>query len=82
MPQKLLFYSLYLQLNYRLKKKKQQHCILSQFELFDQQFCLDQIHYLYQMWSVSNFKDDILKIIPSNEPKIIQKYLEDYYILI
>jgi hypothetical protein len=27
-------------------------------------------------------KDDILKIIPSNEPKIIQKYLEDYLILL
>lgn len=27
-------------------------------------------------------KDDILKIIPSNEPKIIQKYLEDYVVLL
>ncbi len=27
-------------------------------------------------------KDDILKIIPSTEPNIIQKYLEDYLILL
>ena len=29
-----------------------------------------------------HFKDDILKIIQSNEPTIIQKYLEDYLILL
>ena len=29
-----------------------------------------------------SFEDAILKIIRSNEPKIIQKYLEDYLILI
>ncbi len=28
------------------------------------------------------FEDDILKIIRSNEPKIIQKYLQDYVILL
>jgi hypothetical protein len=28
------------------------------------------------------FKDDILKIIQSNEPNTIQKYLEDYLILL
>ncbi len=106
MPRRLLLHSLHLQLNYRLQKKKEQHFILSRLELFDQQFCLDQIHYLYQtyfnlglqheMWPVSfkiilaiclrlslcNLKDDILKIIPSNEPKVIQKYLEDYLILL
>jgi hypothetical protein len=27
-------------------------------------------------------KDNILKIIPSNEPNVIQKYLEDYLILL
>jgi hypothetical protein len=27
-------------------------------------------------------KDDILKIIPSNEPEIIQKYLEDYLVIL
>ena len=27
-------------------------------------------------------KDDILKIVPSNEPNVIQKYLEDYLILL
>ena len=29
-----------------------------------------------------HFKDDILKIIKSNEPSIIQKYLKDYLILL
>jgi hypothetical protein len=64
MPRKLLFHSLHLQLNYRLKwKKKERRFILSRLELFDQQFCLDQIRYLYQtyfnlglqheMWPVS-----------------------------
>jgi len=63
MPRRLLLHSLHLQLNYRLTKKKEQHFILSRLELFDQQFCLDQIRYLYQtyfnlglqheMWPVS-----------------------------
>ena len=68
----------------------------------NEQFCIDQIRYLYQtyfdlglqyqLWPVSfNFfldlciglnlctlKDDILKIIPSNEANIIQQYLADY----
>ena len=32
--------------------------------------------------SFSSFEDDILKIIQSDKPKIIQKYLEDYLILL
>jgi hypothetical protein len=50
MPRKLLFHSLNLQLNYRLKKRKERRFILSRLELFDQQFCLDQIRYLYQIY--------------------------------
>jgi hypothetical protein len=64
MPRRLLLHSLHLQLNYRLKwKNKEQRFIISRLELFDRQFCLDQIHYLYQtyfnlglqheMWPVS-----------------------------
>jgi hypothetical protein len=107
MPRKLLLHSLRLQLKCSLKKKKEQKFILSRLTTIDQQFCLDQICYLYQTffdqglqhqtWPVTvivvlstytiiflfwYFKDDILKIIQSNEPAIIQKYLEDYLILL
>ncbi len=50
MPRKLLLHSLRLQLNYRLKKKKEQNFILSRLKIFDQKFCLDQIYYLYQTY--------------------------------
>jgi DNA-binding transcriptional regulator YhcF (GntR family) len=50
MPRKLLLHSLRLQLNSPLKKKKEQSFILSRLELVDQQFCLDQTHYLYQTY--------------------------------
>ena len=63
MPRKLLLQSLQLQLNCKLKKKKEQCFILKRLQLLDQQFCLNQIHYLYQtyfhlgsqyhMWPVS-----------------------------
>ena len=63
MPQKLLLHSLRLQLNHRLKKKKEQRFILLRLEILDQQFYLDQIRSLYQtyfdlglqhqMWPVS-----------------------------
>ena len=63
MPQKLLLHSLRLHLNNRLKKKKEQHFILSRLRIVDQQFCLNQIRYSYQtyfdlgsqyqMWPVS-----------------------------
>jgi hypothetical protein len=50
MPRRLLINSLHLQLNYPLKKKKEQNFILSRLRLFDEQFCLDQIRYLYQVY--------------------------------
>jgi len=50
MPRKLLVHSLRLQLNYSLKKKKEQNFILSRLKLVDEQFCLDQIRYLYQTY--------------------------------
>jgi hypothetical protein len=50
MPRKLLLHSLRLQLNYPLKKKKEQRFILSRLQLYDQQFCLDQICSLYQTY--------------------------------
>ena len=63
MPRKLLLHSLRLHLNNRLKKKKEQHFILARLHIVDQQFCLNQIRYLYQtyfdqgakyqMWPVS-----------------------------
>ncbi len=63
MPRKLLLHSLHLQLNCPLKKKKEQRFILSRLAIVDQQFCLDQIRFLYQtyfdlgseyqMWPVS-----------------------------
>jgi hypothetical protein len=63
MPRRLLLHSLHLQLNCPLKKKKEQRFILSRLKIVDQQFCLEQIRYLYQtyldlgsqhhMWPVS-----------------------------
>ena len=63
MPRKLLLQSLRLQLNSKLKKKKEQRFILNRLQILDRQFCLNQIHYLYQtylhlgsryhMWPVS-----------------------------
>jgi len=50
MSRKLLLQSLHLQLNCPLKKKKQQKFILSRLTILDQQFCLDQIHNLYQIY--------------------------------
>jgi len=50
MPRKLLLHSLHLQLNHPLKKKKEQNFLLSRVRLFDEQFCLDQIRYLYQVY--------------------------------
>lgn len=50
MPRRLLLNSLHLQLNYPLKKKKEQNFILSRLRLFDEQFCLNQIRYLYQVY--------------------------------
>ncbi len=46
-PRKLLLHSLRLQLNYLFKKKKEQNFILSRLKIVDEQFCVDQIHYLY-----------------------------------
>ena len=48
MPRKLLLHSLRLQLNLPLKKKKEQNFLLSRLQIFDEQFRLDQIRYLYQ----------------------------------
>jgi hypothetical protein len=50
MPRKLLLHSLRLQLNYPLKKKKEQNFILSRLATVDQKFCLDQIRSLYQTY--------------------------------
>jgi hypothetical protein len=50
MPRRLLLHSLHLQLNCSLKKKKEQLFILSQLKTIDQQFCLEQIRYLYQTY--------------------------------
>jgi hypothetical protein len=52
MPRRLLLHSLHLQLNCPLKKKKkeEQRFVLSRLKIVDQQFCLEQIHYLYQTY--------------------------------
>jgi hypothetical protein len=50
MPRKLLLHLLYLQLNCPLKKKKEQRFVLSRLKIIDQQFCLEQIRYLYQTY--------------------------------
>ena len=50
MPRRLLLHSLHLQLNCRLKKKKEQRFVLLRLKIVDQQFCLEQIRYLYQTY--------------------------------
>jgi hypothetical protein len=61
MPRKLLLHSLHFQLNnHRLKwKKKERRFILSRLELFDRQFCLDQIRDLYQFYFDQGLKYQI-----------------------
>jgi hypothetical protein len=39
-------------------------------------------NYICTRLNLCDLKDDILKIIQSNEPEIIQKYLEDYLVLL
>ena len=63
MPKKLLIRSLRLQLNHRIKKKKDQLFIVSRLQLLDRQFCLgldlrlDQSYFTegehHKMWPVS-----------------------------
>ena len=50
MPRKLLLNSLHLQLNYPLKKTKEQRFILARLKIIDQQFCLEQLRHLYQTY--------------------------------
>ncbi len=50
MPRRLLLCSLHLQLIYPLKKKQEQRFLLSRLKIVDQQFCLEQIRYLYQTY--------------------------------
>jgi hypothetical protein len=53
MPRRLLLHSLHLQLNCPLKKNEkaaEQRFVLSRLKIVDQQFCLEQIHYLYQTY--------------------------------
>ena len=50
MPRKLLFQSLHLQLNCHLKKKKERKFILTRLTIVDQQFCLQQLHHLYETY--------------------------------
>ncbi len=49
--------------NHRLKwKKKEQRFILSRLELFDRQFCLDQIRDLYQIYFDQGLKYQIWSV--------------------
>ena len=50
MPRKLLLHSLHLQLNCSLKKTAVQRFIFTRVRVIDQQFCLEQIRYLYQTY--------------------------------
>ncbi|CAF5178217.1 unnamed protein product [Rotaria magnacalcarata] len=87
MPRKFLLNSLRLQLNCSIKRKKEQRFTLSRLELFDKQFCLHQIHHLYQKYldfglQYQIWPDDIVQIMESNESDKIQKSLEEYLILL
>ncbi|CAF4352917.1 unnamed protein product, partial [Rotaria magnacalcarata] len=69
------------------ERKKEQRFTLSRLELFDKQFCLHQIHHLYQKYvdfglQYQIWPDDIVQIIESNESDKIQKSLEEYLILL
>jgi hypothetical protein len=59
MPRKLLLHSLRLQLNHRLKKKKEQGFMVSRLQIVDQQFCLDQIRHLYQTYFDLGLKSQV-----------------------
>ena len=50
MPRKLLLNSLRLHLHCPLKKKKEQKFILKRLTIVDQQFCLQQLQYLYRTY--------------------------------
>ena len=50
MPRKLLLHSLRLHLHCPLKKKKEQKFILTRLTIVDQQFCLQQLQYLYRTY--------------------------------
>lgn len=67
MPRKLLLHSLRLQLNFPMKKKKEQQFILSRLALLDKQFCLDQIYDLYQTYLglTSKHKISLVSVISS-----------------
>ncbi|CAF3334786.1 unnamed protein product [Rotaria socialis] len=87
MPRKFLLNSLRLQLNCSIKRKKEQRFTLSRLELFDKQFCLHQIHHLYQKYlnfglQYQIWSDDIVQIMESTESDKIQKSLEEYLILL
>ncbi|CAF1449613.1 unnamed protein product [Adineta ricciae] len=87
MPRKLLLHSLRLQLKHPLKRKKERHFIVERLQLLDQQFYLDHIRCLYQTYFDQGLKfhmwpDGILKIAQITERTVIQKYLEEYLILL
>ena len=71
MPRKLLLQSLRIQLNAKLKKKKEQGFILSRLEIFDQQFCLDKIRSLYQTYFDLGLKHQIW---PVSLTSVLYKY--------
>jgi hypothetical protein len=75
MPRKLLLHALRLQLNYTLQKKKEQHFILSRLQIVDQQFCLEQMRYLYQIYFDLGAKYQIW-------PVRITKFVLSMYIVI
>jgi hypothetical protein len=72
MPRRLLLHSLHLQLNCSLQKKNkkaaEQRFVLSRLKIVDQQFCLEQIRYLYQTYFDLGLQQQVwpvsLSIIP------------------
>ena len=52
MPRKILLHSLRLQLKCPIKRKKEQQFIIGRLGIVDRQFCLQQIHDLFQTYSM------------------------------
>ncbi|CAF1366004.1 unnamed protein product [Adineta ricciae] len=85
MPKKLLLHSLRLQLNHRIRKKKEKSFILSRLQLLDRQFCIDTDQYLYQSYFVDGsqhkiWPDDIIDMAQIDNYEHVEKFIKGYLI--
>ena len=81
MPRRLFRHSLLRKLNCPLKKKKEQHLILSRLTIIDQQFYLERIRDLYQTYFDLGLQHQVwlvsFRIITSLLMSLISLYFKD-----